>query len=166
MNRGVAMVPVLQEPGPLVAEIMPKLGASSGWARHDPILDRLLKAFLLIVILAQAAFAAFPKLQLIASTARQLVTSDHHRIAARVDSRSGTYQTEEIAVTGIVERIGTGDAFAAGVLHAWLEQGDERAMAEAGLALTALKHTVPGDMCRLSRAALDDFSASGGDVRR
>lgn len=115
---------------------------------------------------AEAAFAAFPKLQLIASTARQLVTSDHHRIAARVDSRSGAYQTEEIAVTGIVERIGTGDAFAAGVLHAWLEQGDERAMAEAGLALTALKHTVPGDMCRLSRAALDDFSASGGDVRR
>lgn len=37
---------------------------------------------------AEAAFAAFPKLQLIASTARHLVTSDHHRIAARVDSRS------------------------------------------------------------------------------
>jgi 2-dehydro-3-deoxygluconokinase len=115
---------------------------------------------------SEAAFAAFPKLQLIASTARHLVTSDHHRIAARVDSRAAAHQTEEIDVTGIVERIGTGDAFAAGVLHAWLEGGDVAAMAETGLALTALKHTQPGDMCLIGRAALAGFSAGGGDVRR
>lgn len=115
---------------------------------------------------AEAAFAAFPKLQLIASTARHLVTSDHHRIAARVDSRVASHQTAEIDVTGIVGRIGTGDAFAAGVLHAWLEGGDERSLAETGLALTALKHTVPGDMCLVNRATLESFSASGGDVRR
>ncbi len=115
---------------------------------------------------AEAAFAAFPKLQLIASTARHLVTSDHHRIAARVDSRVASHQTAEIDVTGIVGRIGTGDAFAAGVLHAWLEGGDERSLAETGLALTALKHAVPGDMCLVNRATLESFSASGGDVRR
>ncbi len=115
---------------------------------------------------ADAAFAAFPNLRLIASTARQIVTGDHHRIAARVDGRAGAHQTAEIEVTGIVERIGTGDAFAAGVLHAWLESGDEQAMAESGLALTALKHTIPGDMCLVNRAALQGFSASGGDVRR
>lgn len=115
---------------------------------------------------AEAAFAAFPTLELIASTARHIVTSDHHRIAARVDSRSSAHQTDEIDVTGIVERIGTGDAFAAGVLHAWLEGGDERAMAESGLALTAFKHTIPGDMCLVGRATLDSFSANGGDVQR
>lgn len=115
---------------------------------------------------AEAAFAAFPRLELIASTARHLVTGDHHRIAARVDARDGAHQTDEIDVTGIVQRIGTGDAFAAGVLHQWLEGGDVRAMAESGLALTALKHTLPGDMCLANRAALDGFSAAGGDVRR
>jgi 2-dehydro-3-deoxygluconokinase len=115
---------------------------------------------------AEAAFAAFPKLQLIASTARQLVTSDHHCIAARVDSRTAAHQTAEIDVTGIVERIGTGDAFAAGVLHAWLDGGDVQTMAQSGLALTALKHTVPGDMCLINRTTLESFSASGGDVRR
>ena len=115
---------------------------------------------------AEAAFAAFPRLQLIASTARQIVTSDDHRIAARVDSRAGAHQTDEIAVTGIVERIGTGDAFAAGVLHGWLDGGDLCVMAEAGLALTALKHSLPGDMCRIGRAALQAFEPGGGDVRR
>lgn len=115
---------------------------------------------------AEAAFAAFPKLELIASTARHIVTSDHHRIAARVDARGGHHQTDELDVTGIVERIGTGDAFAAGVLHGWLEGGSVQDMAESGLALTALKHTLPGDMCHATRAMLDEFSVHGGDVRR
>ncbi|WP_423140708.1 sugar kinase [Parablastomonas sp. CN1-191] len=115
---------------------------------------------------AEAAFAAFSRLEVIASTARHLVTSDHHRVAARVDLRGGGYQSEEIAITGIVERIGTGDAFAAGVIDAWARGGDARAMAENGLALSALKHTIPGDMCLAGRAALDGFSALGGDVRR
>lgn len=115
---------------------------------------------------AEAAFAAFPNLELIASTARHLVTSDHHRISARVDSREGGYQTDEIDVTGIIDRIGTGDAFAAGVLDGWLEAGDLALMAHRGLALAALKHTIPGDMCPVSRAMLDGFSAGAGDVRR
>lgn len=115
---------------------------------------------------AEAAFAAFPKLQLIASTARHIVNHDDHRIAARVDARDSHHQTDELYVTGIIERIGTGDAFAAGVLHGWLEGGDVQAMAENGLAMTALKHTLPGDMCMASRAMLEDFSIHGGDVRR
>ncbi len=115
---------------------------------------------------AEAAFAAFPKLELIASTARAIISSDHHRIAARVDSREGAHQTAEIDVTGIVERIGTGDAFAAGVLHKWLDGGDLAAMADSGLALTALKHTLPGDMCLATRAMLESFSPEAGDVRR
>lgn len=115
---------------------------------------------------AEAAFAAFPSLKLIASTARHLVTSEHHRIAARVDARDASHQTDEIDVTGIVDRIGTGDAFAAGVLDGWLADGDVRKMAETGLALTALKHSIPGDMTLVDRATLDGFTAGGGDVRR
>ena len=115
---------------------------------------------------AEAAFAAFPQLRLIASTARHIVTGHHHRIAARVDARDSWHQTAELDVTGIVERIGTGDAFAAGVLHQWLEGGDCQAMADSGLALAALKHTMPGDMTLASRTMLDSFSANGCDVRR
>ncbi|WP_245892486.1 PfkB family carbohydrate kinase, partial [Novosphingobium guangzhouense] len=115
---------------------------------------------------ALAAFEAFPKLQLIASTARHVVNSGHHRIAARLDGRDGAHQTSEVDVTGIVDRIGTGDAFAAGVLHKWLEGAGLVETAQAGLAYTVLKHTVPGDMCRVGPEELNAFSASGGDVRR
>ncbi len=115
---------------------------------------------------ALAAFEAFPKLQLIASTARHVVNSGHHRIAARLDARGGAHQTSEVDVTGIVDRIGTGDAYAAGVLHKWLNGADLVATAQAGLAYTVLKHTMPGDMCLVGPAELEAFSASGGDVRR
>lgn len=114
----------------------------------------------------EAVFEAFPKLELVASTARHVVSSDHHRIAARVDTRASKHQTAEIEVTGIVDRIGTGDAFAAGVLHQYLNGGDAQEMAECGLALAALKHSLPGDFCLIGPAELAAFSAQGGDVRR
>lgn len=115
---------------------------------------------------AEAGFAAFPDLKLIASTARHTITADHHRIAARVDLRDGGHQTGEVDVTGIVDRIGAGDAFAAGVLHAHLAGGDARTMAESGLALTCLKHSLPGDASRFGQRDIDAFHAGGLDVRR
>lgn len=115
---------------------------------------------------ADAGFAAFPALKLIASTARHTVTADHHRIAARVDLRDGGYQSADIDVTGIVDRIGAGDAFAAGVLHAWIGGGDAQEMAETGLALTCLKHSLPGDASRFGVADIAAFQAGGLDVRR
>lgn len=115
---------------------------------------------------AEAGFAAFPGLRIIASTARHTLTADHHRIAARVDLRSGAHQTGEVDVTGIVDRIGAGDAFAAGVLHAHLTGGDAKTMAETGLALTCLKHSLPGDASRFGQADIDAFHGGGLDVRR
>lgn len=115
---------------------------------------------------AQAAFAAFPSLKLIASTARHLVSADHHQLSARVDSRDGFAQTEEVNVTGIIDRIGAGDAFAAGVLHAYLCGGDADAMAKSGLALTCLKHSLPGDASLFGQADIDAFMSGNLDVRR
>lgn len=115
---------------------------------------------------AEAAFATFPRLQVMASTARHPLTQTNHRISARVDRRDRSWQTAELDVTDIADRIGTGDAFAAGVLDAWLAGEDARALAEAGLALGALKHGLHGDFCPIGRAELRAFTGTGGDVRR
>lgn len=115
---------------------------------------------------AQAGFDSFPNLKLIASMARQSLSADHHRIAARVDLRNSWHQTNEVDVVNIVDRIGTGDAFAAGVLHAWLRGEDAESMAQTGLALTALKHSVPGDASLMQQADINAFNAGALDVRR
>jgi len=115
---------------------------------------------------ANAAFDAFPKLKIIASTARHLVSADHHQISARVDMRDSFAQTKDVDVTGIVDRIGAGDAFAAGVLHAHLRGDNAEAMAATGLALTCLKHSLPGDASLFGQADIDAFHGGGLDVRR
>lgn len=114
----------------------------------------------------EAAFEAFPKLALIASTARHVDDADTHRIAARIDARDGGVQTDEVTVAGIVDRIGAGDAFAAGVLHGVLTQRDVDWTVRAGLALAALKHSLPGDASLFGRRDIDAFLAGELDVRR
>lgn len=74
---------------------------------------------------ADALFDAFPQLKLIASTARHVDDADRHRISARIDARDSSARTEEVTVAGIVDRIGAGDAFAAGLIHGLLRGGGE-----------------------------------------
>lgn len=115
---------------------------------------------------AEAAFEAFPNLQLIASTARHIDDAATHRLSARIDSRDGAAQTRETIIAGIVDRIGAGDAFAAGVLHALRLGLDREAAANHGLALASLKHSLPGDAALFGREAVAEFLAGERDVRR
>lgn len=113
-----------------------------------------------------AAFDAFPRLRTIASTARRVTDADTNHIAARIDARDGFASTEEVTVAGIVDRIGAGDAFAAGVLHGLRTGQDLDATVRSGLAVTCLKHSLPGDASLFSQSDVDSFLAGELDVRR
>ena len=115
---------------------------------------------------AEAAFEAFPRLQTIASTARHVEHVDLHRLSARIDTRSAHVQTDEVVLAGIVDRIGGGDAFAAGVLHGLRSGEDIGDIARIGLALAALKHSLPGDASLFRQADIDAYLTGGLDVRR
>lgn len=115
---------------------------------------------------AEAAFAAFAKLQLIASTARQIDSATAQRLAGRVDMRESHWQTGNVCIDPVVDRIGTGDAYAAGVLLRWLEGGSAKDMANTGLALATMKHGIMGDNICITRAELEAFDPAGTDVAR
>jgi 2-dehydro-3-deoxygluconokinase len=115
---------------------------------------------------ALAAFAAFPKLRFIASTARNVESTDQHRITARLDSRDAQWVTQEVQVSGIVDRIGTGDAFAAGVLHGLLNGHGEAKALDYGLALTCLKHSLPGDFSQFCQRDIDQFISGTRELQR
>lgn len=115
---------------------------------------------------AEAAFDAFPNLSLMASTARHIDDADRHRIAARVDLPGHFAQSDEVVVSGIVDRIGTGDAFAAGVLHGVLTGSSLDDTAQAGLALACLKHSLPGDAGMFTTGDIEAFRQGISDVRR
>lgn len=113
---------------------------------------------------AVALLDAFPGLAHIASTARTTLDATHYRLSARVDGRHGFHQTDEVALNAITDRIGTGDAFAAGVLAA-LHRGAQEA-AEQGLALACLKHFIAGDASISRPSDVAAFRQGRFDVQR
>jgi 2-dehydro-3-deoxygluconokinase len=115
---------------------------------------------------ALALFDHFPKLEHIASTAREIVGPDAHRITARIDARGDQGESDPTMIAPVIDRVGTGDAFAAGVLDGlWRRKGLADA-ARQGLALSALKHGIHGDFAPFSRAACDGVSYAAQDISR
>jgi len=116
---------------------------------------------------ARIAFARYPKLRRVSATARKVLSAEAHELSGMMFTRSGATSTRAHAVTGVVDRIGGGDAFAAGVLHGLASGMGEQEMLDFAVAAAALKHTVRGDF-NLARVADVEFylSNSGSDVRR
>jgi len=69
-------------------------------------------------------------------------------------------------IADIVDRIGAGDAFAAGVLHGILSDKGLDESVRCGLALACLKHTLAGDASLFGEADIDAFLTGERDVRR
>lgn len=115
---------------------------------------------------ALAAFGAFPRLRMIASTARHVVDDRTHRIAGRIDYRGAAYATGQRTIGGIVDRIGTGDAFVAGILDGHLHARPPEESLSRSMALLELKHGVAGDLSRFTHAEVEQIMAGRADVRR
>ena len=117
---------------------------------------------------AQAAFDAFPKLQRMAATHRVQRSVDHHALSAIDVTRDGGSQvTPSYELAAIVDRIGTGDAFAAGVLHGEMSGMDRAEGLHFGLAAACLKHSIPGDFNLMGVDDVEAFLGENGfDVRR
>lgn len=116
---------------------------------------------------ADAAFKAFPNLKLMAATQRVQHSVNHHVLAAALHTRDGSAEAPAIEITHIVDRIGAGDAFAAGLIHA-LRTGaaDHDAAIRFALGAACIKHTIPGDFSLASAADIEAFLAADLSVRR
>lgn len=116
---------------------------------------------------AKIAFARYPNLQRIASTTRAVASADAHDLGGVMHTRSGATRSAPRAITGIVDRIGGGDAFAAGLLHGLANGDADQHMLDFAVGAAALKHYIPGDFNLSTVADVDFFlSNSGSDVRR
>jgi 2-dehydro-3-deoxygluconokinase len=69
--------------------------------------------------------------------------------------RTRTYEVE------IVDRLGAGDSFAAGLIHGLLD-GDLQKGLDYGVAASAIKHTIPGDFAWITRDEVEALLKGGG----
>jgi 2-dehydro-3-deoxygluconokinase len=116
---------------------------------------------------ARRAFASFPQLRLLAATTRRPLDADTQELGGLLATRTALFTTRVHRLTGIVDRIGSGDAFAAALLHGLMHDRDEQQALEFAVAAACLKHSVPGDVNLLGAADMLAFLAQDGyDVKR
>ncbi len=88
---------------------------------------------------------AFPKIKKVVGKTRKSISASHQQIQGKMWNGEAYIKTEMLNITHVVDRVGTGDAFASGLIYGLLHYDDLQALNFAS-ASCALKHTVPGDV--------------------
>jgi 2-dehydro-3-deoxygluconokinase len=115
---------------------------------------------------AGAMFALSPRLQHMAATRREVFSADRQNLTGLLADRTGVSVSRSIALENIVDRVGTGDAFAGGIVHGLVTGMERDATIGFAAGCAEWAHSVPGDFLRASLADIAALGAGGGDVRR
>ena len=75
------------------------------------------------------------------------------------------YHSKKYHVTPIVDRVGGGDSFAAGVICGLCDKKDFKSSLEFAVAASALKHTIPGDFNLVTREDVESLAGGDGSGR-
>jgi 2-dehydro-3-deoxygluconokinase len=61
--------------------------------------------------------------------------------------------------------VGAGDSFGGGLIFGLQTFGSHQEALEFAVAASCLKHSIPGDYCRLTRGEVEDLVKGGGSGR-
>lgn len=114
--------------------------------------------------LARQVLNAFPNLERQVITLRESHSADRNGWSAVLATRERCLRSRRYDITDIVDRVGAGDSFAAGLIYGLLTYRDDAKALEFATAASCLKHSVLGDFNRVSVAeveALTQGDASG-----
>ena len=117
---------------------------------------------------------AFPNLTRVAVTLRSSRSADSNGWSAVLDGKTGFYQSRSYEIDDIVDRVGGGDSFSAGLIYCLTELGPlgkdfgEAQALEFAVAASCLKHSVPGDFNLATKAEVEGLIAGDatGRVKR
>lgn len=111
----------------------------------------------------------FPKLKTIVSTMRYDANASSNLIGAVLWDGTNLLKSKEYNITHIIDRIGAGDAFMAGLIYGLIAYPESYQVAlEYAVAASCLKHSIPGDinLSSVNEVTALMNGASGGRVVR
>ncbi len=94
--------------------------------------------------------------KIVATTRREVVSPTKHNFGSRIYFDGKFYEEPHYKNIEIIDRVGSGDAYVAGVLYGILSGKSIEASMSYGNALSAIKNTVSGDM---SISSIDEVEA-------
>lgn len=103
--------------------------------------------------------------KLVATTRREVVSPTRHNFNSKILFEGEFYEEHPYKEIEVIDRIGSGDAYLAGVLYGLIKDRDIVRALEVGNALSAVKNTVQGDMSASSideiRQVINSHKATG-----
>ncbi len=94
----------------------------------------------------------FPNIEMIATTLRESYSADHNDWSALCYEKATntTFFSIKYSLSNIIDRVGAGDAFAGGFIYGIYSNMNIQNSLEFAVAASALKHSIPGDINRVS----------------
>jgi 2-dehydro-3-deoxygluconokinase len=115
--------------------------------------------------LAKKVLDAFPRLKMIAITLRESRSASHNGWSACLHDRTEFLVSRQYEITHIVDRVGGGDSFAAGLIYGLQMLPAHRDALEFAVAASCLKHSIPGDFFRFTADEVNALLKGGGSGR-
>jgi 2-dehydro-3-deoxygluconokinase len=112
--------------------------------------------------LTERVMGAFPGLSAVAITLRESRGADINGWSACLRDRDGFRVGAAYDILDIVDRVGSGDSFAAGLIYGRLTGMAASEALDFAIAASCLKHSIPGDFNRVSLAEVQKLA--GGDA--
>jgi len=119
-------------------------------------------------LIAESVFDAFPNLEKQVITLRESHSADYNGWSAVLYNGRELLQSRNYEITDIVDRVGAGDSFAAGLIYGLTTYNDEQRALEFATAASCLKHSIPGDFNRVGVAEVEALmkGEASGRVQR
>ena len=115
--------------------------------------------------LASRVLSTYPNLKSIAITLRESISASHNRWSACFHDGRQFLSSRKYDITHIVDRVGAGDCFAAGMIYGTLAQLSPQETLDFAVAASGLKHSIPGDFSRVGVAEVNALLKEGGSGR-
>ena len=116
-------------------------------------------------LLSDAVLDKYPKLKLIAITLRESESADINGWAGCLNDRSAFIESRKYLISDIVDRVGGGDAFSAGLIYGLNNYDDNGQALEFAVAASCLKHSIIGDFNRVSVSDVEKLMSGDGSGR-
>lgn len=107
----------------------------------------------------------FPRLRTIAFTQRGSISASENTWSGVIWTPEAFHVARSYRIAPIVDRVGAGDSFAAGLIYALLDGREPAAALEFAVAASCLKHTIRGDVNQVSVAEVDALVGGSGSGR-
>jgi len=97
------------------------------------------------VSMAQQLQERYPNIKTVVTTRRTSISASQNTLQGIGYSNGQYFGTPVLTIDNIVDRIGSGDAFAAGLIYGLINYQDEAKALNFGNAAAVIKHTIEGD---------------------